>query len=44
MMVFMLQTIALLPVFGVAVGLMFRDNIKRQILPKVRTLFYAGAK
>jgi O-antigen/teichoic acid export membrane protein len=44
MITFILQTLALLPIFGVAVGIMFRDNIKRQILPKVRTFFYADAK
>jgi O-antigen/teichoic acid export membrane protein len=44
MMVFILQTMALLPIFGISIGLMFRDNIRRQILPKVRTFFYADAK
>ena len=43
-MMFVLQTIALLPVFGVTVGLMFRDNIKRHILPRVRSMFLAEAK
>jgi O-antigen/teichoic acid export membrane protein len=41
---FILQTIALLPIFGVTIGLMFRDSIKRQILPRVRSLFLAEAK
>jgi O-antigen/teichoic acid export membrane protein len=44
MVMFCLQTLALLPIFGIAIGLMFRDNVKRQILPKIRSLFYAGAK
>jgi O-antigen/teichoic acid export membrane protein len=35
---FALQTLALLPIFGVAVGFMFRDNFKRQILPRIRAL------
>lgn len=44
MIVFILQTLALLPVFGIVIGLMFRENIKRQILPRVRSLFLAEAK
>jgi O-antigen/teichoic acid export membrane protein len=44
MLIFILQTMALLPVFGVAIGLMFRDNIKRQIFPRVRTFFYSSAR
>jgi O-antigen/teichoic acid export membrane protein len=41
---FVLQTMALLPIFGIAVGLMFRDNVKRQILPAIRSYFYAYTK
>jgi hypothetical protein len=44
MIMFLLQTVALLPIFGIVIGFMFRDNIKRQILPKVRSLFLAEAK
>jgi O-antigen/teichoic acid export membrane protein len=44
MVMFVLQTIALLPLFGIAIGLMFRDNLKRQVFPRVRSFFYAGAK
>jgi len=44
MLVFVLQTIALLPLFGIAIGLMFRNNVKRQILPIVRSFLYANAK
>jgi len=44
MAMFALQTIALLPFFGIAIGLMFRDNVKRQILPRVRSFLYANAK
>lgn len=36
--IFVLQTLVLLPVFGVAVGLMFRDNVRRQVLPRIRAL------
>ena len=39
MVMFVLQTVALLPIFGIAIGLMFRDNFKRQILPRVRLYF-----
>jgi len=44
MIMFFLQTMALLPIFGIVIGLIFRDNIKRQILPRVRTFFYADAR
>jgi O-antigen/teichoic acid export membrane protein len=36
MVTFMLQTMALLPIFIVSVGLIFRENVKRQILPRVK--------
>lgn len=42
--IFFLQTAALLPIFLGCMGLMFRENVKRQILPKVRSFFYASAK
>jgi O-antigen/teichoic acid export membrane protein len=41
---FLLQTLALLPIFAIAVGFTFRDNVKRLILPKVRSFFYAEAR
>jgi O-antigen/teichoic acid export membrane protein len=44
MAMFFLQTMALLPIFFVSVGLMFRDNVKRQILPRIKSIFYAFAK
>jgi O-antigen/teichoic acid export membrane protein len=43
MITFVLQTIALLPIFIVTIGLTFRGSIKRQILPRVRSFFYANA-
>lgn len=43
MITFFLQTLALLCIFAVAVGILFRDNVKRQLLPKVRG-FYANAR
>lgn len=44
MVMFVLQTMALLPIFGIAVGLMFRENVRRLVLPAVRSFFYADAK
>jgi O-antigen/teichoic acid export membrane protein len=44
MIVFMLQTIALLPIFAAAVGVMFRDNVRRQILPRIKSFLGAHAK
>jgi O-antigen/teichoic acid export membrane protein len=44
MAVFALQTAALLVIFIGAVGLVFRDNVKRQVIPSVRSYFYALAK
>jgi len=41
---FFAQTAALLPIFAVAIGLVYRDNVKRQILPRVRSHFYANAR
>jgi len=38
-LVFIVQTVALLPIFVIVVGLIFRDNIKRQILPRVQVWF-----
>jgi len=44
MVMFILQTIALLPIFAVSVGWIFRDNFKRRILPQIRSYFHAEAK
>jgi O-antigen/teichoic acid export membrane protein len=33
---FFMQTLALLPIFVLTVGLMFRENVKRQVLPRVK--------
>jgi hypothetical protein len=41
---FILQTIALLPIFVVSVGWIFRDNFKRRILPRIKSYFHAEAK
>jgi hypothetical protein len=40
---FALQTLALLPIFVVTIGLAFRGTIKRQILPRVKSFYYANA-
>ena len=39
--IFFLQTFALLPIFLMSVGLVFRGAVQRQILPRVRSLLYA---
>jgi O-antigen/teichoic acid export membrane protein len=44
MIMFILQTIALLPIFAVSVGWIFRNNIKRRILPQIQSFFHAEAK
>jgi hypothetical protein len=41
--VFFLQAIATLPIFFATVGLVFRAYVRSQILPKVRSLFFANA-
>lgn len=43
MAIFFLQTLALLPIFLISAGLVFKDSVRRHILPRVRT-FYAAAK
>jgi O-antigen/teichoic acid export membrane protein len=40
---FALQTLALLPIFIVTIGLAFRGTIKRQVLPRVKSFYYANA-
>jgi O-antigen/teichoic acid export membrane protein len=44
MIMFILQTIALLPIFVLSVGWMFRDRVKRMILPKLKSYFQVEAK
>lgn len=44
MVMFFLQTAALLPIFAIAIGIAFRENVRRQILPRVRSYFYANAR
>jgi hypothetical protein len=40
---FLLQTILLLPVFYFAVLLIFRDYVRGQIFPRIRSMFAANA-
>ena len=42
--IFFLQVIATLPVFFITVGLLFRSYVRSEILPKVRSLFFAEAQ
>jgi O-antigen/teichoic acid export membrane protein len=44
MTMFIFQTTALLPIFAVSVGWIFRDNFKRRILPRLKSYFHAEAK
>jgi O-antigen/teichoic acid export membrane protein len=44
MIMFILQTTALLPIFVLSVGWMFRDRVKRIILPTLKSYFQAEAK
>jgi O-antigen/teichoic acid export membrane protein len=44
MIMFILQTIALLPIFAASVGWIFRSNLKRRILPGIKSYFHAEAK
>jgi peptidoglycan biosynthesis protein MviN/MurJ (putative lipid II flippase) len=43
-LIFILQTAALMPIFWLVVGLTFRENLKRQILPRLKSFFYAHAR
>jgi O-antigen/teichoic acid export membrane protein len=43
MITFVLQTILLLPLFGIAIGLVFRDSVRRLILPRVKSYFFPNA-
>jgi len=39
MTIFILQTVALLPIFAMSIGWIFRNDIKREILPRIWSLF-----
>jgi hypothetical protein len=39
MTMFILQTVSLLPIFAMSIGLIFRNDIKRVILPRIGSLF-----
>ncbi len=42
--IFFLQVIATLPVFLITVGLVFRAYVRKELLPRVRSLFFAEAR
>ncbi len=44
LLVFLLQTLALLPVFFLAVAAVFRVYVRNQVLPRVRSLFLAETR
>lgn len=44
MAVFILQTVALLPIFALSIGWIFRNDIRRVILPRIGSLFHIEAR
>lgn len=42
--VFILQVIGTLPIFFVTIGLVFRTYVRSQILPRIRSFFFADAR
>jgi O-antigen/teichoic acid export membrane protein len=44
MIMFILQTIALLPTFAALIGWIFRNDLKRRVLPQIKSYFHAEAK
>jgi len=42
--VFILQVIGTLPVFLITIGLAFRAYVRSQILPRIRSFFFAEAR
>lgn len=44
MATFILQTVALLPIFAISIGWIFRNDIKRLILPRIWSLFHVEAR
>jgi len=44
MSTFILQTIALLPIFALSVTWIFWDKVKRKILPRIKSYFHAQAQ
>jgi O-antigen/teichoic acid export membrane protein len=43
MTMFILQTVSLLPIFAISIGWIFRNGIKRVILPRIGSLFHVEA-
>ncbi len=44
LMVFLLQAIALLPVYYIVIGLVFRSYVRDRIIPRIRSCFLDGAR
>jgi O-antigen/teichoic acid export membrane protein len=44
MTMFILQTIALLPIFALSVGWRFRENIRRRVLPQIKSYLCASER
>jgi hypothetical protein len=42
--IFFLQVTAILPIFFITIGLVFRTYVREQILPKIRSYFLAEAR
>lgn len=42
--VFILQVLALLPIFLISIGVVFRAYVRNQVFPKIRSLLFAEAK
>jgi len=42
--IFILQTVALLPIFAMSIGWIFRNDIKRVILPRIGSLFHVETR
>jgi hypothetical protein len=42
--IYFLQVIATLPIFLVTIGLVFRTYVRGQIIPRVKSLLFAGAR
>jgi hypothetical protein len=41
---FFLQVIAALPIFFLTVAVIFRSFVRSQVLPKIRSMFFAEAR
>lgn len=44
MVIFFLQVLATLPIFFLAIAVIFRGYVRRQVIPRIRTLLVSGAR